>query len=118
MTELLRPRGVRLHTRVTAQITSLPGAGTLTAQLSQMLGTQRLPIHSGSGASVLRACMRACAPCACTQGSVLLTSECAAGGCEGAHASRLSHSSLPRVSLPSSRAVSSQPVSGGCVIQV
>ena len=58
VTELLRPRGVRLQTHVTAQITSLPGAGTLTTQLSWMLGTQWLPIHAGSGASVLRACVR------------------------------------------------------------
>lgn len=75
VTKPLRPRGVRLHTRVTAQITSLPGAGTLTARLPRMLGTQQLP-RSLWEQCLCAACMCACAPCARMQQLVLLTSEC------------------------------------------
>lgn len=79
MTELLRPGGVRLHTRVTAQITSVPApARSLHASLG-FLAHSNSPFTLGA---VPLCCVCACARCARTPGSVLLPSERAAGGVE------------------------------------
>jgi len=60
--EFLRPRGVLLHTLITAQIAFLPCFSWQREMPSRLLlfwilHTQRLPIHSGNSASVLRTCV-------------------------------------------------------------
>lgn len=92
------------------------GAGTLLRRLSRMLGTQRLPIRSGSSASVLRACV-VCTLCTHAAAGTAHQLEGVQQAVWRCPSSLLSHSSLPRVSLPSSGVVSSQPVSRGCAVQ-
>lgn len=72
----------------------------LTARLSRILGTQRLPIHSGGGASVLRVCVHHMRTRA---GFVLLPSERAAGGVEVPVFLCCDTAPSPLVSLPLSR---------------
>lgn len=66
---------------------------TLTALLDSSCSAP----HSLWEQRLCAACLRA--PCAHARVLVQLTSKCAAGRCDGAHASLLSHNSLPCVSL-------------------
>lgn len=99
VTELLRPGGVCLHTRVTTQITSIPApACSLHASLG-FLAHSDSPFTLGV---VPPCCVCACTTCA-RAGFMLLPSERAAGGVEVPVFLCCDTAPSPLVSLPLSR---------------